>query len=267
MQRQTECQYNKTYQKRASVPVPKGSVTVEAALAVPIFLFAVLCLVYLLEVQAIGVAIRGAVQTAAKSAAEDIVLLPVLNPFTLKADIVNAVGEERLDRSIVEDGSSGIHCWTSYYQQDEEMLYINVTYKVRLPFPGFTGNAATQKCSMKVKAWTGYKKAGLEDEEDEIVYITDTGIVYHEDYQCSYLQLSIRFIPASSLAGIRNEDGGIYRACSQCVHGSTMAGVYITNYGYRYHNSLNCSGLTRTIRAVRKSEVSGRGGCSRCTTS
>ena len=36
----------------------------------------------------------------------------------------------------------------------------------------------------------------------EIVYITEKQSVYHEDYHCSYLQLSIRFVPYEQLEEI-----------------------------------------------------------------
>ncbi len=250
--------------ERASVPGPRGSMTVEAALTIPLFLFAVLCLVYLLEIQAVQFSVRAAAQSAAKEAAQEAALLPALNPVSLKSDIVNTVGADRLERSIISGGSAGIQCWTSYFDTGRGTIHICVAYRVRLPFPDYTNLGSRVNCEFEVKAWTGYKKPGLESEDDSIVYITEHGRVYHSDYHCTYLQLSIQFVPYSGLSGLRNESGGRYHACEKCVHGSTMAGVYITGYGNKYHNSLSCSGLKRSIRAVKKSEVSGMGGCSRC---
>lgn len=253
-------------QEQASMSGPKGSMTVEASLTIPIFLFAVLCLIYLLEVQAIRISVHSAAQGAAKNAAEDIVTIPVLNLFKFKSDMVRLIGADRLEGGIIEGGKSGISCLGSIYYPSTGEIHVRVSYKIRLPFPGFMHLRVRQKDTFIVKAWTGYKKPDIEDEDGQIVYITDTGTVYHTNYQCSYLQLSIRFLPSSGLSGIRNLGGGRYRSCEKCVHGSAMAGVYVTDSGNRYHNSLNCSGLKRSIRAVKKSKVYGKGPCSRCGT-
>ncbi len=251
-------------QEQASMSGPKGSMTVEAALTIPIFLFAVLCLIYLLEIQAIRISVHSAAQGAAKNAAEDIAIIPALNLPKMKSDMVSLIGSDRLERSIIDGGKSGISCLGSWYQPSTGEIHVYVSYKIQLPFPGFMNLKARQKEEFIVKAWTGYEKPDMKDDDGQIVYITDTGSVYHTNYQCSYLQLSIRFLPSSGLPGLRNQSGGRYCPCEKCVHGSAMAGVYVTNNGNRYHNSLNCSGLKRSIRAVKKSEVSGRRACSRC---
>lgn len=237
--------------------------TIEAALTIPIFLFAVLCLIYLLEIQAIGFRVKAAAQEAGKQAAEDILFVPVLNTYNLQQDIIENIGSERLERSIIEGGSGGIQCWTSYYNTVNEEIIVKVNYNIKLPVPSFLNLGIKKKVELKVKAWTG--RAEYDNSEDEeIVYVTDTGVVYHSDYQCAYLQLSITFLPSSALIDVRNESGGIYQPCEKCVHGQAMAGVYITKYGTKYHNSLSCSGVKRSIRAVKKSAVAGMGGCVKC---
>ena len=241
-----------------------GSVTIEAAMTIPIFLFAILCIIYLLEIQSIRLSISAATQHAGKLAAEQIPVVSVLNPIKLKADIVNIVGAERLNRSIVEGGSSGIQCFTSYYDSGEEIVHIRVSYRVRLPFPQYMHIGQKIQQETEIKAWTGYQHTGLDDEDDSIVYIADTGSVYHTNYRCSALHVQIQFITQTELKNYRNESGGKYYACEHCVHGSTMSGVYIANYGTKYHNSLSCSGLKRSIRSVKKSQVKGRRQCRRC---
>lgn len=251
--------------ERASVLEPKATVTIEAAFAIPFFLFAFLCLVYLMEIQVIKVSIHSAALNAGKNAAEEVAVYEFLDITKLQSDIVYLIGSERLDRSLIDGGSSGISCTGSYMESGNNELYINLKYGVRLPFPMFGNPTAKYIEKLKIKGWTGYEKGIPDSEEDKIVYITDTGTVYHEDYQCSYLQLSIQFVPYTGLSDLRNKDGGKYYKCEKCVHGDAYTGVYITDSGNKYHNSIQCSGLKRSIRAVKKSEVAGRGGCSRCT--
>ena len=242
----------------------RGSVTIEASVGIPLFLFASVCLIWMIEVQSIRISILTAAQSAAKSAAEDTAILPVLNTIKLKKDIISFIGEDRINRSIIQGGTSGISCWKSHVSLSSKEISVTVRYKIQLPLPLFNSPSAELEEHFIISAWTGYQ-GGRNENDAGIVYVTDNEAVYHEEYGCSYLQLSIRFVPASELEMMRNEGGGRYHACDKCVFGTAMTGVYITGTGNKYHNSLNCSGLKRTIHAVEKSEVSGIGGCSRCS--
>nr|MCR5250336.1 hypothetical protein [Lachnospiraceae bacterium] len=118
----------------------------------------------------------------------------------------------------------------------------------------------------RVHAWTGYRlgsgSGGGGTMEDPIVYITDTGTVYHLSRSCTHLDLSIQAVDRERVGERRNAGGGKYKACGICGGGSGT--VYITNEGDRYHSSLTCSGLKRTIHEVPLSKVGGRPPCSRC---
>lgn len=241
----------------------KASVTVEAAMAVPIFFLAVISLLYLLEIMAIQTSVRSGMQYAAKELAKEAYTAPVIIPWKLEGDIVNAVGAERLGRSIVVGGSAGIHCQESHMSAVTGIATIKVSYDIKMPLVMFQTDPVTYQQEMKVKAWTGYEKSGFSNQDEETVYVTETGLVYHKDYHCTYLELSIHMVQSNDLEALRNESGAKYYPCEHCLHGSP-GGVYITDTGNRYHSSLGCSGLKRTIYAVPVSEAAGKGACSRC---
>ncbi len=243
----------------------RGSVTTEASIGIPLFLFAAVCLIWMVEVQSIRISILSAAQSAAKRAAEETAILPVLNTIKLKSDIVDLIGEDRIDRSIIQGGTSGISCWKSHISPASGEMSVTVDYKIQLPLPLFMSPSAELQEDFVISAWRGFQGGSRSGRDAEIVYITDNEAVYHEDYNCSYLQLSISYVPAAELEAMRNESGGRYHACDKCVFGSAMTGVYITETGGKYHNSLSCSGLKRTVHAVERAEVSGIGGCSRCS--
>ncbi len=113
-----------------------------------------------------------------------------------------------------------------------------------------------------VHAWCGYENCYFPD--DEYVFITEDSEVYHRDRLCSHIRLSVREVTADELPALRNESGGRYRSCGICHSRLSDKNLYITDDGDRYHNSVTCSGLKRTVRAVRLSEVRDRRPCSRC---
>lgn len=243
-----------------------GSITVEAVFCVPLFFYAAVCLIWMLEMRVIQTSVRSGMQEAGKRMAEKIYELPVMMPGQLQGDIVSSIGAERLDRSLVEGGSGGLDCGKSYMIPGTGVMEIKVVYKVKLPVPVFMIPPIEYKETMRVKGWNGYVRTDFMAREDQdIVYITETGVVYHKDYHCTYLEPSVRMVSAEAVGGLRNGSQGKYYACERCMRGNKGNGtVYITDYGDRYHSTLECSKIKRTVYAVPVSEIKGRGACSKC---
>lgn len=241
----------------------KGSITIEAAMAVPVFFFAVICLIYLFEVMAVQTSVRSGLSYAGKVVVQESYPLNMINPEEIEECIVNAVGADRLERSIIVGGSTGIDCSKSSMSLRTGIGKLVATYQIRIPVPMFVIDGITREDTIRIKSWTGYEKEYLGTSEDETVYVTETGLVYHKDYHCSYLDLSIQMVSSASIESLRNIHGGKYYSCRLCGGGNNSQ-VYITDSGDKYHNSLSCSGLKRTVYAVPLSEVIGKGACIRC---
>ena len=242
----------------------KGSVTLETAMILPFFFLAFVCLLYMMEVMAVRTSIRSGMQYAAKVTAEKAYLQRMVSDEALEELIVQAIGNERLDRSVVVGGREGIHCNESRMSPLTGILNLHVSYKVRVPVPVITRLSVGMEESMMVKGWCGYERTGWELLSDKMVYVTENGMVYHLDSSCNFLELSIRSVSMENLGEVRNKNQGKYHACEFCVKNQAKENVYITDYGDRYHHSLGCSGLKRTVYAIPLSEAVGKGVCTKC---
>lgn len=241
----------------------KGAITAEASMVLPLFLLAVCCLCYLLEIMAIQLNVHSAAHSVGREIAKEAYAVPLVIPSKVEADIVKIIGTEKIERSIIKNGSSGIDCSKTRISSGTGILHMNVEYEIVLPISLFGTLSLPCKEEFQMKGWTGYVKNGFSGNREEVVYITDTGIVYHRDYHCTYLELSIHMVGKSEINNMRNDYQEKYYPCEKC---GNRAGeqVYITNQGNRYHSSLGCSGLKRIVYAVPISEVMGKGVCSRC---
>lgn len=255
--------------------------TLEASLVLPVFLLLFMNLMSIIEVYRIHSNIAETLwENGRKTAqyhyletmagkitgiADASVLTDMAASFSDKKQIARNLEPYPVWKKLVSGGESGFLVLEN--TTDHGIITIDCTYSIHPLFPFLTPVSKTIQNHYYGHSWTGYE-LGAElhdgDSEEEYVYITETGTVYHRNRGCSYLNPSIQAIAASELESRRNESGAIYYACPLCGGGAAGGICYITNYGTNYHASSACSGLKRTIYTVKLSEVGKRGPCSKC---
>ena len=99
----------------------------------------------------------------------------------------------------------------------------------------------------------------VEEEEKEdkkdIVYVTEYGTVYHESKACSYLNVIVRSVNADKVVEERNSSGKKYTLCKRCEDQEVTEIVYISDGGTKYHLTVGCPVLKRTIIEKTREEV------------
>ena len=261
---QNKDQTHSPTRERTSSFTSNGSITLEAAFSVSLFFFAALCMTNMLEIMSIQTSLKNALHAVGKEYAADAYIRPYLSTEELEKKIIAHIGEERLERSLIANGSKGLELSESKFQWNTAILDLCVKYRLEIPIPFFAIQMPWQKQSVRVKGWTGYEGGVWDTDSSQIVYVTDYGVVYHADRSCTYLDLSVRAVEWEQVTEMRNQSGNKYKACSRCVKMSDDNKVYVTDYGERYHGSLECSGLKRNVYEVALSDVYGLGGCSKC---
>lgn len=192
----------------------------------------------------------------------------VITSSLMNVKFYDCVNQSKINQSCIVNGMKGIVFALSSYDEESDIADVVVKYNVHLPLGFFKFNDFRMSQRARVRVFVGSTRMEVqedEDENDDYVYITETGTVYHESPDCTHLKLSITKIMGAALESKRNTSGAKYYACEICKPVIADQQIYyITTQGNRYHSNANCSGLKRTIKKVKRSEVEGRKACTRC---
>lgn len=167
-------------------------------------------------------------------------------------------------------GGNAVSLAGSEIVKKNDEIDLIATYRVKLPFRLLQIQTCRFRQRVHTRAFTGVeRREGDRTADQTIVYITETGRVYHRRRDCTYLQLSISQMKYEDIPDLRNEGGGKYKPCERCTKKrqiSSQTAVWITNYGDCYHISRSCSGIRRSIKKTELSKVGKRTPCSKCGT-
>lgn len=207
-------------------PCISGGVSVEAALAVPLFLFFM------------------------------INMISIISIFSEYSMQVSKVQQEARSLSFMcnDISDAGSDTVTSM-----RTVKVNSMFSI----VGFKSSPAL--ASMTYKKWNGYHLGGSNENinEEEYVYITEHGYSYHRNRDCSHLKITIESATNEDIVNKRNSSGKKYYACEKC--GGNGSGIlFYTPDGDKYHSNSGCSGLKRNVKTVKLSEVNGRSPCGDC---
>ncbi len=181
----------------------------------------------------------------------------------IKARLIDLTGREYLDHSPLRKGAEGLELWESDIFGEEDEIDIVVTYTVS-PWNSLAGFFFFRMANRySAHIWNGYGLP-LEEESVRVVYVTENASVYHEDRNCSYLQLSIRQIPWAEADRWKNSSGRAYEPCQKCGGENISMFCYVTDQGRRFHSMVDCPGLKRTVSAVALGQSGAVRPCSRC---
>lgn len=267
--------------KRASLGLSvRASVSIEASLAIPVFLFSFLEILSVLQYLSVYSGVLYGMKTVGDSVcvygyAYDL-LTEEKQDITLGEKLISSAvfSEVYLDTKLlrqsnleyykdtIKGGLEGISLLGSYVDRENHSVSVTARYTLK-PLLEFAGTEYPVMCRYYGRLWTGYVSESEKDKR--YVYITPNGTVYHVTNNCTYLKLSIKRMKKEELNQQRNQYGEKYRACMKCCdENSSKETYYITKSGNRFHQELSCSGLKRTIYKVEFSEVKDLSICNRC---
>lgn len=277
----------------------EASLTVEASLVMPIFLYFMIAFLYFIQMFTIQEKIQSAITQMGLRLSKtayfykdfpdigealnfdktifgneiDLGLSDITDKImsggSLKLYAKKYLDKDWVKHSCIQGGFDGIDFYASSLNNEDDCIDIVLKYKINIPVKIFIFGDMNMIQRVRVRAWTGYEVPAVysseSDNDGTIVYITPTGSVYHKTKDCSHIKLSISAVQGIP-RNLRNVNGEKYKKCEECCKGkeNEIAVYYITTDGTHYHSSRSCSALKRTVKEIPISEVGSRTPCKRC---
>lgn len=269
----------------------KASATVEAALVMPLYIYAVMAVTYMMQIYQIRLEVDAALYNALreqnkynylnyvqKEKQNDEIINEkdinindtIVGSLSLHSVLIKNLGSEYAKEHNIKGGNSGIKIIC--YSYDSSTIQAAAEYSVKNPFDIFGIGYIKVVQEFTYEVWLGEKYAGdygKDKDNTDSVFITRTGTVYHKTRNCPALNIDVKMVDFSQINNYRNKNGSIYYPCSKCKtynnkNESSYEYVYVTDYGVRYHRDENCSEINRTIIEISRNKVTGMRACRLC---
>ncbi len=269
---------NHTAGKRVSFSVScpqRGSMTVEAALGLTMFLFFMALMALPVRIMDTRRKIQAGVEAVGEKAAEYAYFAAGLIPEqegglqeALTEEAVCLMAERAARDCAGTERAVGFSAEKSRILRDGETVDLIVDYRIRLPFPVFFLEEVPQQVRCFRRAWTGKDglgSAGKEGagEKEVLVYVGKDGSRYHLSRTCHYLYNNLTAVSREEAETLRNLDGKKYEPCAVCGEAAGNR-VYIMPRGESYHSRTDCRAISAYVRAVPLKEAEHLGACSYC---
>lgn len=249
-----------------------ASLTVEAAVTLPVFLICMLAVLHFLNVYNCAARLSAAIAQTSEEMAVGAYASEYYDAGSLPAVVLSSAYATGRVYAAAGDTSpirNGVFLLSGFLEEDD-MIDLVMTWQVASPVGMVTipGTIFIQRGA--VRGWTGREgsegseaHSNSDDHDHTTVYVAENGVVYHRDPNCTHIRLTIMPVSKDEAKNLRNVYREKYHPCEIC--GRKASGtVYITTDGNRYHSSLECSGLKRTIHETTLDQAGNLRPCSKC---